>query len=77
MVRASLGLYTTEDDLNALKHAIETITTDPQRFRAAYELTPEGNYVHRTAHLGARELFDPAQELSRHLAAAQAAASSR
>lgn len=76
MVRASLGLYTTTDDLDAFKHALQTIAAAPERLRSAYDLTADGNYVHRRSNPGARELFDPERELSRHLAALTAAAKS-
>lgn len=69
MVRASLGLYTTQDDLDALKAAILAIVHSPQQYRAAYDLAPDGNYVHRYAHPSAQALFDPSQELTRQLEA--------
>lgn len=77
MVRVSLGLYTTADDLDVLKQAISTITKQPDRFRAAYDTSPDGNYTHRTAHRDAKALFDPEVELSKHIAQAVAEGSRR
>ena len=69
MVRASLALYTTEGDLDTLKNAIRTLTADHARFIASYELAGDGNYVHRDFRRSAQDLFDPQDELSKHLAA--------
>lgn len=70
MVRASLGLYTTQDDLDALKEAIAAMLREPDRFKSAYALQPDGSYVHRTMHHPAAALFDPVRELTRHIEAA-------
>lgn len=74
MVRASLGLYTTQEDLDVLKQAITAILADPARFQAAYALGADGSYTHRTSHPSARTLFDPEAELGAHLDAAMARA---
>ena len=70
MVRASPGLYTTQEDLDILKEAIATMLRSPEQFKSAYVLHPDGSYTHRTAHRDAIALFDPARELSKHIAAA-------
>lgn len=70
MVRVSMGLYTTSEDLDVLKHALATIAKEPEHFRAQYDLQPDGNYAHRTAHRDGKALFDPDVELAKHLARA-------
>ena len=67
MVRASLGLYTTREDLDLLRSAIDALLSDPQRFKSAYVRAADGSYAHRTAHASGRSLFDPEAELSRRL----------
>jgi cysteine desulfurase / selenocysteine lyase len=70
MVRASLGLYTTAEDLDLLKQAIDALLSEPERFKAAYRLDVDGTYTHRQHHPSAESLFDPVLELERQLAAA-------
>lgn len=70
MVRASLGLYTTGEDLRVLQAAIGELLLHPDRYREAYVLDAHGNYTHRTAHVPAPALFDPARELDARIVAA-------
>lgn len=69
MVRASLGLYTTEDDLAVLLAAIDALREAPERYRVQYDLHADGSYVHRALRAPAATLFDPGQVLSERLAA--------
>lgn len=67
MVRASLGIYTTEDDLDVFKAAVTAMLRRPEHYRSAYALSESGAYVHRSAHVEARALFDPARTLTERL----------
>lgn len=77
MVRASLGLYTAQADIDALEAAVAALLADPQRFKDAYVLDAQGGYAHRSAHANTRSLFDPQRELTRHLDAVVAATAGR
>ena len=48
MVRASFGLYTSEDDINALIFALEKITENRDQYISSYMINEEGNYVHKS-----------------------------
>jgi selenocysteine lyase/cysteine desulfurase len=69
MVRASLGLYTVPEDIDALLAGIDALLADPQGFRARYELADDGVFRHRSFAVPVRTLFDPAAELMRRLRA--------
>ena len=63
MVRASLGLYTVREDLDALLAGIDALLADPEGFRARYEEADDGLYRHRSFSVPAQSLFDPGEEL--------------
>jgi cysteine desulfurase / selenocysteine lyase len=46
MVRASLGLYTTADDIARLLSALRKIARDGKRYRALYRIADDGEYRH-------------------------------
>jgi len=69
MVRASFGLYTTEDDIRALLAGIDALCADPEGFRQRYELGADGAHRHRGFSAPPESLFDPDRELARALAA--------
>ena len=68
MVRASLGLYTTDEDIEALLAGIRDLLARPDHYRALYQADTEGNFHHRTFHAPAEALFDPEAALDRALA---------
>ena len=67
MVRASIGLYTTVDDLAALLAGLHDLRTRPNHYRAQYTVDAEGNFRHRTFNAPAESLFDPETALDRAL----------
>lgn len=69
MVRASFGLYTTEEDVRALLAGIDAICSDADGFRARYALGADGVHRHRDFSALPESLFDPGRELARALAA--------
>jgi selenocysteine lyase/cysteine desulfurase len=48
MVRASFGIYSTEDDINALIRALEKITENRDQYISNYKINEAGNYVHKS-----------------------------
>jgi len=68
MVRASFGLYTREDDVEALLAGIHDLLARPDHYRALYAPVADGNFVHRTFQAPAESLFDPEAALDRALA---------
>jgi selenocysteine lyase/cysteine desulfurase len=73
MVRASIGLYTTADDLDRLREAIDALLADPQRYRNAYVRNEDYTYTLRHAAASAEGLFDPRAELSARIDACRSA----
>lgn len=72
MVRASLGLYTTDDDIEALLTGIRDLLKRPEHYRALYQVDANGHFVHRSFQAPATSLFDPEAELERELASLSA-----
>ena len=68
MVRASLGLYTTEDDIAALLAGVRDLAARPDDYRAQYQADAEGHFHHRTFRVPAEALFDPETALDLLLA---------
>ncbi|MFO1424334.1 MAG: aminotransferase class V-fold PLP-dependent enzyme [Candidatus Competibacteraceae bacterium] len=68
MVRASLGLYTTDEDIKALLVGIRDLLARPDHYRALYIVDAKGDFHHRTFHAPAEALFDPEKALDRALA---------
>jgi len=67
MVRASLGLYTSDDDIAALVAGIRDLLARPDHYRALYEPDAAGHFEHRTFKAPAKTLFDPEAELDQAL----------
>jgi len=67
MVRASLGLYTTDEDIEALLAGIRDLLARPDHYRALYVPDTDGAFHHRTFHAPAEALFDPEAALDRAL----------
>lgn len=68
MVRASLGLYSTEEDIEALLAGVRELLARPDHYRARYEADADGNFHHRTFRPPIHALFDPEAALDRALA---------
>lgn len=68
MVRASLGLYTTAEDIETLLAGIRDLRAQPEYYRAQYDVDSEGNFHHRNFATTTETLFDPAAALDRALA---------
>lgn len=68
MVRASLGLYSTDEDIAALLNGIHDLLANPDHYRAQYQGDDDGNFRHRTFTVLAKSLFDPEALLDRALA---------
>ncbi len=69
MVRASFGLYTTDDDLKALLAGLDALCADVEGFRARYEMGADEVWRHKAFSATAESLFDPKRELALALAA--------
>ena len=65
MVRASLGLYTTAEDIEALLAGLRDLQSRPDYYRTQYTMDAEGNFHHRTFTAPAESLFDPEAVLDR------------
>lgn len=59
MVRASLGLYSTDEDIDALLAGIGDLLARPEHYRACYRADAAGEFHHRTFSVPASALFDP------------------
>ncbi len=68
MVRASLGLYSTGEDIDALITGIRDLLDNADAYRRRYRPDARGNYLHRDFSMPSRRLFDPQAELARNLA---------
>ena len=68
MVRASLGLYSNDDDISALLTGVRDLWTRPEHYRALYRLDAEGRFCHQSFVAPAEALFDPEKALDRMLA---------
>jgi len=68
MVRASLGLYSTEEDIEALLTGVRDLLANPDRYRAQYQADGDGNFRHRTFAVSPESLFDPEGALRQALA---------
>ncbi len=68
MVRASLGLYSTDEDIDALLTGIHDLLANPDHYRAQYQADSDGNFHHRTFTVSAASLFDPEAAVERTLA---------
>ncbi len=67
MVRASFGLYSTADDLDALIRGVADLVRSPDRYRARYVAEPDGTYRHVHAERHAVE-FHPRDAVAAALA---------
>ncbi|HCB14827.1 MAG TPA: aminotransferase, partial [Gammaproteobacteria bacterium] len=68
MVRASLGLYSTDADIDALLNGVHDLLANPAYYRAQYQGDGAGNFCHRSFTVSAKSLFDPEAMLDQALA---------
>ena len=57
MVRASFGIYTTRDDIDALAKAVRTIAEDRSFYEGQYEQLESGDFQHKTFRFEPAQLF--------------------
>ena len=69
MARASLGLYTTRADLEALIAAVRDLAGRRQEILDLYEPVGSNGYKHRQFEPPANDLFDPERALRYYLEA--------
>ena len=67
MARASLGLYTTRADLEALVAAVRDLVKRREEVIEAYEPIGSNGYRHKQFAPAAADIFDPERSLNRHL----------
>ena len=67
MARASLGLYTTQADLEALIVAVRDIASRRDEILSIYEPIGTNGYRHSSFEPAALDLFDPARTLGNFL----------
>jgi cysteine desulfurase/selenocysteine lyase len=48
MVRASFGIYSTHEDVDALAAALADIVANRERYEAVYDMLPNGDFQHKT-----------------------------
>ena len=68
MVRASLGLYTGDEDIEALLAGARELLARPAYYRSLYRADADGHFQHRTFAAPAETLFDPEAVLDQVLA---------
>lgn len=68
MVRASLGLYSTEDDIDALLTGVRDVLDQAEYYRTQYLVDRAGHFHHRTFDPPGETLFDPEAALEQALA---------
>jgi len=57
MVRASFGIYSTENDVKALVIALKDIVAKRDEYSKLYQLDETGTYIHNTFKPNTNELF--------------------
>ncbi len=67
MVRASFGVYTTVDDIDALIAAVEKIAADRQAYERHYRMDDQGNFVHTSFSLDTSTIFSVKASVDRWL----------
>jgi selenocysteine lyase/cysteine desulfurase len=67
MVRASFGIYSTQDDVNALVSAIKDIVAKRDEYSNLYSLDETGNYCHKTFKPIEADLFNVESFIRKYL----------
>ncbi len=57
MVRASLGVYNTKEDVDALVAALEDISENKDKYLELYDFDEDGNYIHKSFRPALGEIF--------------------
>lgn len=57
MVRASFGIYSTDEDVNALVDALKDIVSKQDKYTKLYQLDDTRTYIHKTFKPDTKELF--------------------
>ena len=68
MVRASFGIYTTRQDIDALANAVSAIAEDPSSYEENYEQLACGDYLHKSFKFDPTPLFSVRREVEAWLA---------
>ncbi len=68
MVRASFGIYTTRDDVDALVQAVRAIVENPGFYEDNYQRVDSGDYMHKTFKFDPGQLFSIRGEVDTWLA---------
>jgi selenocysteine lyase/cysteine desulfurase len=63
MVRASLGLYSSTADIDALLTGLSDLIAQREHYKTLYQTDSEGNYRHKTFVMSATDLFNPLETL--------------
>ncbi|WP_048505287.1 aminotransferase class V-fold PLP-dependent enzyme [Chryseobacterium angstadtii] len=66
MVRASLGLYTTEEDLNFFLQSIKSIIENIDFYRMQYEIINKTHYKHKTFDNNIKDYFDVEKKIKKY-----------
>ncbi len=67
MVRASFGLYSTQEDVDLLVDALHDITSRKDEYSALYHVDEDGNYVHNSFKMTAANPFSISEALKANL----------
>ncbi len=67
MVRASFGLYSTSDDVDALITALQDIVANGKTYGLDYEINDENDYVHRTYRPDHSQIFSVIGAIDKYL----------
>ena len=57
MVRASIGLYTTKEDIDILINALSNIVNNKDSFSKEYTLNSVGDYQHKEFQFSSKDYF--------------------
>ncbi len=57
MVRASFGMYSTEEDASALITALNLIVSDKEKYASQYQVDSSGNYIHNSFKMEEADAF--------------------
>ncbi|NQV16674.1 aminotransferase class V-fold PLP-dependent enzyme [bacterium] len=67
MVRASLGLYSTEEDVDSLIAALQDIVKNSDDYARHYEINEENDYEHKSYHPGHESIFNVVDAVNEYL----------
>ncbi|MEA3286375.1 MAG: aminotransferase class V-fold PLP-dependent enzyme [Candidatus Marinimicrobia bacterium] len=67
MVRASFGLYSTHQDVEALVAALKDIIKNGDQYAKQYDINSDNDYIHKTYRLQHDEIFDVKRAVDEYL----------